>query len=177
MTFAEFSDSAPQASPELAQLNIARLLAPLDDPLLRDFVDQLDPVNATADAAPGFVWRLQTEDGNATAVRMYDDEWLIVNMSVWTSVDALIAYVYSPAHRGVLRRRREWFERLAEATTVLWWVPAGRRPTVAEARERLDHLRTHGPTPAAFTLREAFPAPGTSDAAPELRDLTPCGLD
>jgi hypothetical protein len=174
---------------QLAQLNIARLLAPLDDPQLRDFVDQLDPVNARADAAPGFVWRLQTEDGNATAVRIYDDEWLIVNMSVWTSVDDLIAFVYDPAHRAVLRRRREWFERLAEATTVLWWVPAGHRPSVAEARERLDLLRSLGPTPEAFSLREAFPAtlaerkqeatspPGTAASAPEVRDLTPCGLD
>jgi Domain of unknown function (DUF3291) len=161
---------------QLAQLNIARLLAPLDDPQLRDFVDQLDAVNATADAAPGFVWRLQTEDGNATAVRIYDDGWLIVNMSVWTSVDDLIAYVYSSAHRAVLRRRREWFERLAEATTVLWWVPAGHRPSVAEAQDRLDLLRSHGPTPEAFSLREAFAPPGMSEAALEVRDLAPCGL-
>ena len=160
---------------QLAQLNIARLLAPLDDPLLRDFVAQLDPVNARADAADGFVWRLQTEDGNATAVRMYGDEWLIVNMSVWTSVDALITYVYGADHRAVLKRRREWFERLAEATTVLWWVPAGHRPGVAEAQQRLEHLRANGPTPHAFTLREAFPPPGIDNAVPELRDLTPCG--
>ena len=163
------------ASPQLAQLNIARLLAPLDDPQLRDFVDQLDPVNARADGAPGFVWRLQTEDGNATAVRIDDDDWLIVNMSVWTSVDALIDFVYSPDHRAVLRRRREWFERLADVTTVLWWVPAGHRPTVQQAQERLDRLRANGPTPEAFSLREAFPPPGTADAALEIRDLAPCG--
>jgi len=122
---------------ELAQLNIARMLSPLDDPRMADFVAGLDPVNAAADSAPGFVWRLQTEDGNATAIRMYD-EWLIVNASVWSSVEALIAFVYSDAHRAVLRRRREWFERLAEATTVLWWVPAGHRPDVVEAQQRLE---------------------------------------
>ncbi len=143
---------------ELAQLNIARLLAPLDDPQLADFVAGLDPVNALADAAPGFVWRLQTEDGNATAMRIYDDDWLIVNMSVWVSPEALRAFVYDDGHRAVLRRRREWFEQLAEATAVLWWVPTGHRPNVAEAQERLDHLRRHGPGPTAFTLRETFPA-------------------
>jgi Domain of unknown function (DUF3291) len=163
---------------ELAQLNIARLLAPLDDPQLRDFVDQLDPVNAAAEAADGYVWRLQTEDGNATAVRIYDDEWLIVNLSVWTSADALVDFVYSPDHREVLRRRREWFERLADAATVLWWVPAGHRPSVAEAQDRLDHLRANGPTPTAFSLREAFPAPTEPTAGtPEVRDLAPCGVD
>ena len=151
---------------ELAQINIARLLAPLDTPQLADFVAALDPVNATAEAAPGFVWRLATEDGNATAVRVYDDDWLIVNMSVWTSVEALVAFVYSPRHREVLRRRREWFERLAPATTALWWVPAGHRPTVGEAEVRLDQLRTHGPTSIAFTLTDPFPAPGKPDAEP-----------
>ena len=165
------------ASWQLAQLNIGRMRAPTDDPLIADFMAALEPINALADAAAGFVWRLQTEDGNATAVRIYDDEWLIVNLTVWTSVDALIAFVYSDAHRGVLRRRREWFERLADATTVLWWVPAGHRPTVAEAEERLNLLRAQGRTPAAFSLREAFPPPtaGTPTPAAELRDLEPCG--
>jgi hypothetical protein len=161
---------------ELAQLNIARMLAPLDDPRMADFVAGLDPVNAAAEAADGFVWRLQTEDGNATAIRMYDDDWLIVNASVWTGVDALIAYVYGEAHRPVLRRRREWFERLADATTVLWWVPAGHRLSVAEAQARLDHLRERGPTPTAFTLRETYPAPGESGPV-QHRDLAGCGAD
>ena len=160
---------------ELAQLNIARMLAPLDDPQMADFVAGLDPVNAAADSAPGFVWRLQTEDGNATAIRM-DDESLIVNASVWSSVEALIAFVYSDAHRAVLRRRREWFERLAEATTVLWWVPAGHRPDVVEAQQRLDHLRTHGPTATAFTLRQAFAPPG-DDGPVRHHELAECGVD
>jgi len=144
------------ADHELAQVNIARLLAPLDDPQLADFVAKLDPVNAAAEGAAGFVWRLQTEDGNATAIRMYDDDWLIVNMSVWTSPEALLEFVYSEEHRAVLRRRREWFDRLTDATTALWWIPAGHRPTVTEAEVRLDHLRAHGPTPAVFTLRETY---------------------
>ncbi|MEV4311191.1 DUF3291 domain-containing protein [Actinocrispum sp. NPDC049592] len=145
---------------ELAQVNISRLLQPLDSPLLRDFVAALEPVNAVADAAPGFVWRLQTEDGDATAVRVFDDDWLIVNMSVWTSVETLSAYVYDDAHRSIMKRRREWFERPVEAMTALWWVPAGHRPSVAEAEERLTQLREHGPSPLAFTLRHTFTASG-----------------
>jgi heme-degrading monooxygenase HmoA len=161
---------------ELAQLNIAHMLAPLDDARMAEFVAGLDPVNAAADSAPGFVWRLQTEDGNATAIRVYDDEWLIVNASVWSSVEALIAFVYSDEHRAVLRRRREWFERLAEATTVLWWVPAGHRPDVVEAQRRLDHLRAHGPTATAFTLRQAFPPPG-DDGPVRHHELAECRVD
>ncbi|TVT49664.1 DUF3291 domain-containing protein [Amycolatopsis rhizosphaerae] len=150
---------------ELAQVNIARLLAPLTDPQLAGFVAALDPVNALADAAPGFVWRMQTEDGNATSVRAFewdagDSSGVIVNMSVWRSVEDLAEFVYSDEHREVLRRRREWFERMREAVTALWWVPAGHRPDTAEAEDRIRHLRAHGPTPYAFTLRQTF-APGS----------------
>lgn len=155
---------------ELAQVNISRLLAPLDSPLLADFVAALEPVNAVADQATGFIWRLQTEDGDATAVRIFDDEWLIINMTVWTSVETLSDFVYDVAHRPVMSRRREWFERPAEAMTALWWVPAGHRPTVAEAEERLKHLRRNGPTPTAFTMRHTF----TPSAAPIVRDLAEC---
>ncbi|WP_377268403.1 DUF3291 domain-containing protein [Peterkaempfera sp. SMS 1(5)a] len=144
---------------ELAQVNIARLLAPIDSPRLADFTAALDPVNAVADAADGFVWRLRTEDGNATAVRVFDDDWLIVNMSVWRDRQALLDYVYAAPHRDVLKRRREWFAQETEAMAALWWVPAGVRPTVADAEHRLTTLRTHGPTPEAFTLRDTFPAP------------------
>lgn len=155
---------------ELAQVNISRLLAPIDSPLLADFVSALDPVNAVADAADGFVWRMQTEDGNATAVQIFDDSWLIVNMSVWTSVETLNAYVYDESHRAVMRRRRKWFEKPVEAMTALWWVPTGHRPTVAEAEERLTHLRAHGPTRYAFTLRHTFSP--TGEAATQ--DLIEC---
>lgn len=165
----------PTETYHLAQVNIARLKAPLTDPLLADFVANLDPVNAVADAAPGFVWRLVSADNNATDLRIYGDEWLIVNMSVWTSVATLTSYVYAPEHRAVLSRRREWFERLAEAVTALWWVPAGHVPDVAEAERRLTLLRELGPTPEAFSLRTTFPPPsGPADAAVVPQDLATC---
>jgi hypothetical protein len=145
---------------ELAQVNIARLKAPLDSPQLKDFVAALDPVNAVADGSDGFVWRLKSDSGNATDVPVFDDEWLVVNMSVWRDTDALTAFMYQGQHRELLARRREWFERVQEAMAVLWWIPAGHRPTVAEAESRLLHLRANGPTPYAFTLRTSFPAQG-----------------
>ena len=155
----------------LAQVNIGRMREPLDSPLLADFVAALDPVNAAADAAPGFIWRLQTEDGNATAVHSF--EWdqgrsagVLVNMSVWGSVEALAAYVYSDTHRQVLRRRRHWFERMAEAYAALWWIPRGHTPTTAEAEDRVRHLRRSGPTPYAFTLKEHFPPPDVAAFGP-----------
>jgi Domain of unknown function (DUF3291) len=149
---------------ELAQVNIGRLVAPLDDAQLADFVALLEPVNAAADAAAGFVWRLQSDDGDATAIRAF--EWdaegsagVIVNMSVWTGVDELTAFVFGEMHRQVLRRRREWFHRMSEAYTVCWWVPAGHRPTTDEAEDRIRDLRANGPNPQAFTLRETYPRP------------------
>ena len=153
----------------LAQVNIGRLTAPLDSRRLAGFVAALDSVNAVADAAPGFVWRLQTEDGNATAIRAFEqdaegaDGGILINMSVWESVAALGAYVYGPAHIAVLRRRRQWFEPMKEAYTALWWIPRGHTPTVHEAEERVKHLRAHGPTPYAFTLRVHFPSPDSDD--------------
>jgi hypothetical protein len=155
----------------LAQVNIGRLRAPLDSAQLAGFVAALDPVNAAADAAPGFVWRLQTEDGNATAVRAF--EWdqagsagVILNMSVWESVEALAAFVYSERHKQVLRRRRQWFETMAEAYTALWWVPRGHIPTTGEAEDRIRQLRAHGPTQQVFTLRVHYPPPGDGESAP-----------
>ncbi|KYF52183.1 hypothetical protein BE08_03945, partial [Sorangium cellulosum] len=122
----------------LAQVNIALPLEPLDSARLADFVSALDPVNALADAAPGFVWRLKTEDGDATAVRAFGDERILVNMSVWESVEALSDFAFrNPDHAAVMRRRREWFVPMKEAYAVLWWIPAGHIPTVAEAEERL----------------------------------------
>lgn len=144
----------------LAQLNIARLLRPLDAPETRGFVAALEPVNALADAAPGFVWRLQTEDGDATSLRLFDDDLVIVNLSVWESVEALRAFVHSGGHLEVMRRRRRWFERLDEAHLVLWWVPAGGEPTADQAVERLEVLRQKGPTRDAFTLRSVFTPEG-----------------
>ena len=158
----------------IAQLNVARLVAPLDDPALADFVDALEPVNALADAAPGFAWRLQTEDGDATAIRVFDDDMVIVNMSVWRSIAALSDFVFRSDHRDVMVRRREWFERMAEAYLVLWWVPEG-VPTVEEGRVKLERLRADGPGPEAFTFRRPFPAPdsGTPTEAADDRSICP----
>ena len=148
----------------LAQLNIGRLRAPMDDPIMAGFKNQLDPINALADASPGFVWRLQTEDGNATAIRPFaGDERMAINMSVWESLDALQQFVYKTAHVGPLRDRKEWFEPIEEPILVLWWIPAGHIPTVAEAIERLERLKQHGPTADAFTFRTPFP-PGEDPA-------------
>lgn len=147
------------AAYHVAQLNIGRLLAPLDAPEIAEFVAALDPVNALADAAPGFVWRLQDDEGNATSFRPFDDDTLLVNLSVWESIDALADFTYRTMHRDVLRRRGEWFTKLAGAHLVLWWVPAGHIPSLQEAKERLDLLRDRGPTPDAFTFRTRFPAP------------------
>ena len=129
--------------------------APLDSPLMADFVAALDPINALADASPGFVWRLATEEGNATAIRAFDDNALIVNMSVWESIEHLAAFVYRSGHLDVMRRRREWFEHV-RLHMALWWVPQGEIPTLAQAQERVAHLGAHGPTPFAFTFKAQF---------------------
>jgi len=159
----------------LAQMNVARALAPPDSPQLAGFAEMLDPVNALADAAPGFVWRLQTEDGNATALRVLGDDMMLVNMSVWESLEALGSFVYETSHRNVMRRRREWFERAAEPYMVLWWGDAGRLPSVAEGEERLLHLRRHGPTPHAFTFRAPQSAPDSvEEPGPAATDPWTC---
>ena len=151
----------------LAQLNIARFKLPLDDPAMAGFVAALDPLNAIADAAPGFVWRLQTEEGNATSIHAFEDDLMLINMSVWESVDALAAYVYGPDHVAVMRRRREWAHHMKEAYLVLWWVPAGWIPTIDEAKERLEHLRELGATPQAFTFKKRFSPDEAAVASPE----------
>lgn len=154
----------------LAQVNIALPREPLESQLLASFVEQLEPINALADRSPGFVWRLQTEDGDATGIKAFGDDRLIVNMSVWESIEALWAFVYDSGHLEVMRRRREWFERI-RMHMCLWWVPAGHEPTVGEAEERLERLRVHGPLPHAFTFKQRFGSPGltTQDhVAPDL---------
>ena len=143
---------------QLAQLNIATLKAPLDDPIMAEFVANLDRINTLADQSPGFVWRLQSEQGNATELRPFGDE-ILVNLSVWQNVDALRQYVYRSAHTDIMRRRKQWFERMTEAYMVLWWVPVGHRPDPVEAKARLELLKQHGPTPEAFSFRHPFPAP------------------
>ena len=157
----------------LAQLNIARMRAPIGDPVMADFVAQLDIVNAVADASPGFVWRLAGDNGSAVGIGGFDDPTILVNMSVWHSLTDLRAYVYAGAHREVVRDRRRWFERFDGPYQVLWWVPAGHRPSVAEARERLVLLRRHGPTLAAFTFAQPFDAPPGPAMAQEAAAATP----
>ena len=153
----------------LAQINIARLLAPIDDPKIAGFVAQLDAVNALADAAPGFVWRLQSSSGNATEIAYNDDPFVIVNMSVWQSVERLRDYAYNSGHVAVFRERAKWFEKMSLPNYCLWWVPEGHVPTVAEGRERLEHYRKHGATPWAFWFKQQFPAPAEQVPALQLR--------
>ena len=141
---------------ELAQVNIARARGGMDEPVMAGFVAQLETINALADGSPGFVWRLQTEDGDATAFRPYDDDRVLINLSVWKDVEALRNFVFRTAHANVMRGRREWFERYPEAYLTLWWVPAGHRPSVAEAVGRLAHLQAHGVSGHAFTFRETY---------------------
>jgi hypothetical protein len=150
------SDSA---SYQLAQLNVAKMLAPLDDPRMAAFVDALAPINVAADSSPGFVWRLEDESGDATSIRVFDDDMVLVNMSVWESVDALKTFVYRSDHAAVMSRRRDWFTRHTTAYLVLWWVPEGHRPTESEARDRLERLQTEGPSQEAFTFGRIFPPP------------------
>ena len=143
----------------LAQINIARLLAPIDNPRIADFVAQLAEINALAEAAPGFIWRLKSDSGNATDVAYNDDPFVIVNMSVWESIEALRDYTYTSKHIEVFRRRAEWFEKCAKAHYCLWWVPVGHVPTVAEARKRLEHYQEHGASPVAFWFSQRYLAP------------------
>jgi hypothetical protein len=146
---------------QLAQLNVARMKAPLTDPRMADFVAALAPVNAAADASPGFVWRLADETGTgATNIRAFDDETMLVNLTVWSDAEALGAFVFRHSgHAEALRRRRDWFERPDAPMVVLWWVEDGHIPDVAEAAERLEHLRAHGPTPYAFPFTLPVPPP------------------
>ncbi len=141
----------------IAQLNVARAVGPLDQPVMADFMNWLDEINALAERSPGFVWRLQGDSGNNTDLKVSDDPRFIVNLSVWSSIDALYDFTYVSGHKTVFKRRSEWFERPGRPSMTLWWVPAGTVPTAAEALARLDHLTTHGPTPDAFTFKHRFP--------------------
>ena len=154
----------------LAQINIGRILAPLDGPELRPFVDNLDRINALAEQSPGFVWRLTGEGDNATDIHAFDDPTMLMNMSVWTDLASLGAYVYRSDHIEIMRRRREFFETPTEAIMALWWVPAGTVPTIAEGIARLERLRRNGPTPHAFTFRQPFPPAAESEPVAPILD-------
>ncbi|MDH3294438.1 MAG: DUF3291 domain-containing protein [Acidimicrobiia bacterium] len=161
--------SPSPASHHLAQLNLARALGPPEDPsadaVMREFMDNLDHVNSLADRSPGFVWRLQTDDGNATSIRAFDEPDLLLNLSVWEDFESFHHYVYKTDHADFLRRRKEWFKPVEGLpVTVLWWIPAGMLPTVDEAIGRLRHLAEDGPTSEAFNFRVRFEPPGEAKA-------------
>ena len=158
----------------LAQVNIARMKDALDSATMAGFVARLDEINALADRSPGFVWRLQTDQGNATYLRPYDDDRILFNLSVWESVEALRAYVYGGAHAEILRQRQAWFSRLQGVAVALWWVPAGHRPSVDEAKKRLARLEREGPTPFAFTFRALFPPDEKTVAGTDWSGFEPC---
>jgi len=158
----------------LAQANVARMRAALEDPVMEGFRSQLERINALADASPGFLWRLQSEAGDATAIRACDDPLVLFNMSVWESLEALHAYVYKSDHVGPLRGRRAWFLPPVGPSLVLWWIPSGQRPDVSDGVAKLELLRALGPTHAAFTFRQPFPAPGAAPSDPPEVDAEFC---
>jgi hypothetical protein len=147
----------------LAQCNIVKLKAPLDSPIVAGFVAALEPINALADSAPGFVWRLKTDDGDATSIRVFADDQILLNMSVWESMEALSNYVYRSGHKDVLRQRRQWADRFEGVQAAMWWIRAGTVPEPSEAVARLDHLSRVGPSAYAFTFRTIFAAPDDRD--------------
>jgi len=155
----------------IAQLNVGRVVAPTDDPILADFMNALDRVNALAEASPGFVWRLQGDNGNATEILTTPDPYFLINMSVWRSIEELFEFVYRSAHTGFMVRRREWFERPSEAYQVLWCVPAGHTPSPQDGLARLGYLRAHGASPYAFTFKQHYKPPYETAAPPS--DMKP----
>jgi len=158
----------------LAQINIGRMRGELEGPVMSGFVARLDEINALADGSPGFVWRLQTDAGNATYLRPYDDDRIIINMSVWETVADLRSFVYSERHAEVLWQRQDWFEKLEAAVVALWWIPAGHIPSIDEAKKRLAHLQEHGPTPFAFSFRSVFPPDEEVARATDWSAFEPC---
>lgn len=140
----------------LAQLNIALMLEPLDHPVMKDFVDNLDHINSIADNSPGFIWRLKDDLGDATRIKFGDDPNTLVNMSVWRSLADLFAYVYHSDHVEIFKRKKEWFQKMDTAHMVLWYVEEGHVPDLAEAKERLEYLAKNGESPFAFSFRKRF---------------------
>jgi len=143
----------------LAQINIALMKAPLDDPIMTEFAAALNEVNAIADRSPGFIWRLQTASGNATDVRAYADPKMLVNLSVWQSVEELKAYVYKSLHGEFFSRRRQWFKKYQREHFAMWWIPIGTLPTPEEGKVKLEYLTLHGDSPEAFTFAKPYPSP------------------
>lgn len=141
---------------QLAQLNIAQAKYDLDAPQIKDFVDNLDIVNTTAENTPGFVWRLKDDSGSATNIQAFDDPNMLVNMSIWRDVDSLKDFMFRTHHKGFMRRKGEWFHKLPQANYVMWWIEENHRPTIEEALHRLEHLREHGESAYAFSFKKVF---------------------
>lgn len=158
----------------VAEVNIGRVRYPTDDPRMAGFMTKLDEINALAERSPGFVWRLQTPAGNATYLRPYEDDSILINMSVWESVETLKQYVYRTAHAEYLRHREEWFEKFESTYVALWWVPAGHLPGIDEARKRIAHLDAHGPTQFAFTFKNVFPPDDDFQQGIDWSSFVPC---
>ncbi|WP_226664729.1 DUF3291 domain-containing protein [Microbulbifer aggregans] len=147
------------ASYHLAQVNIAYGIETLDHPVMAGFVAELDRLNALADISEGFIWRLQSDEGDATAFKLYDDEKIILNMSVWESIETLKSYVYSGEHLEILKQKKQWFEKTKSAHLVLWWVPAGEIPSIEDVKSKLSLIQKLGPSEQAFNFARAYPAP------------------
>ena len=140
----------------LAEINVGRILGPMDSAIMQEFAANLDPINALAESSEGFIWRLKDDSNNATSIPVTADALLIINLSVWRNIDDLFTFTYKTAHTEYLRRRGEWFERLKDMHMAMWYVPAGHVPSVTEAMERIAYIRAHGPTPYAFTFKQRF---------------------
>ena len=154
----------------IAQINVGTIKYPQEDPRMSGFMNRLDEINALADRSPGFVWRMQSESGNATDIDVGGEPLFIANMSVWTSVELLFDYVYKSTHREVMIQRRSWFERPVDLYQALWWIPAGHIPSAQEGLDRIEELKQHGPNPTAFTFKDRFPPPGVVAASSEELD-------
>ncbi len=140
----------------LAQINIAEMIAPINDPIMADFVSNLDRINALAEESEGFVWRLKGDDGNATSITVFDNLFLIINMSVWKNIDTLFDFTYKTAHAEILKRKKEWFKNMPRMHMALWYVDQDHCPTAQEAKERLYYLQEHGESPYAFSFKSKF---------------------
>ena len=143
----------------LAQINIARARDTIDSATMKGFVERIDEINALADEFPGFVWRLQTEEGDATSLQPFDDPGIIVNMSVWEDLESLKRFVYRSTHVDLVRDREAWFSKMMEAYQALWWVPACHLPTLQEGKEKLEYIQERGPGEEAFTFARHFAPP------------------
>ena len=144
---------------QIAQVNVAQAKADMESELMRGFVSRLDEINALADRADGFIWRLKEDSGSATAIRVFDDPLLLINMSVWADLEALKNYVYKSLHVELIKDREAWFNKMGESHQALWWIPAGHIPSTEEARKKLEYIRKHGPSAQAFTFAKPYPMP------------------